>query len=61
MRVPVDLLLYSQVAKFSDQVKRYFNVFDRSKVWIIIYDDLKNATARVLWRDPGVSGSKSFI
>ncbi|MGO9119729.1 MAG: sulfotransferase domain-containing protein [Desulfomonilaceae bacterium] len=47
MRVPVDLLLYSQVAKFSDQVKRYLNVFDRSKVWIIIYDDLKNATARV--------------
>jgi hypothetical protein len=40
-------LLYTEVAKYSEQVKRYFEVFDREQVHIIIFDDLINDTAGI--------------
>jgi len=35
---------YQDVARFTEQVQRYFNVFGRDKVHIIIYDDFKRNT-----------------
>lgn len=40
-------LLHREVVKFTEQVKRYFDIFGRNKVHIIIYDDFKNDTAKV--------------
>src|SRR4029078_9986072 len=34
-------LLYRDVARFSEQVERYLDIFGRSKVHTIIFDDLK--------------------
>lgn len=36
-------LLYRETARFSDQVGRYFDVFGRDRVHIIIYDDFRAA------------------
>ncbi len=52
LRVPkgnglADSLFYREVAKFSEQVGRYFQVFGRENVHIIIYDDLRDDTAGV--------------
>jgi hypothetical protein len=43
-------LQYRQIARYADQIKRYFDVFPREKILIILYDDLKNDTAAV-YRD----------
>jgi hypothetical protein len=43
---PADCL-YSEVAKFSEQVKRYFDTFGREQVYVIIFDDFKSDIARV--------------
>jgi hypothetical protein len=40
-------LLYSRRARFSEQLKRYFDVFDRKQIKIIIYDDFKKDNAGV--------------
>jgi hypothetical protein len=40
-------LLYTETARFAEQVERYFHVFGRDRVHVIIYDDFKNDTARV--------------
>lgn len=40
-------LLYTDVARFADQVERYLNAFDRDRVHIILYDDLKEDTESV--------------
>lgn len=40
-------LLHSEVVKFTEQVKRYFDIFGRTHVHVIIYDDFKKDTARV--------------
>ena len=40
-------LYYSEVAKFSDQVQRYFDIFGRDRVRIIIFDDFKQDTSQV--------------
>ena len=37
----VESLYYTDVAAFSDQVTRYFDVFGRSHVHVIIHDDLR--------------------
>jgi hypothetical protein len=34
-------LLYSEHAKYSEQIQRFFDVFDRSQVKIVIYDDFR--------------------
>lgn len=39
--------LYTEVVKFSEQVKRYFDLFGRENVHVIIYDDFKKDTAKV--------------
>jgi hypothetical protein len=40
-------LLHSEVVKFTEQVKRYFDIFGRTHVHVIIYDDFKKDTAGV--------------
>jgi hypothetical protein len=40
-------LLYHKVAAYKQQVERYFNVFGRDNVKVIIFDDFKRDTARV--------------
>ncbi len=47
---PVDGLYYSEIAKYSVQVKRYFDVFGRDNVHVILFDDFKQKTAGV-YRD----------
>lgn len=43
----VESLFYKETVKFTQQVKRYLDVFGRENVHIIIYDDFKNETERV--------------
>jgi hypothetical protein len=40
-------LLYSEIVQFTSQVQRYFDVFSRDAVKIIIYDDFKQDTIGV--------------
>lgn len=40
-------LYYRELAHYTEQVKRYFDVFGRERVHIIIFDDFKSDTARV--------------
>ena len=40
-------LFYRDVAKYAEQIERYFGVFGHDKVHIIIFDDLKNSTAEI--------------
>lgn len=55
-RLPPDLhimpesLYYSDTVRFTEQLQRYFEVFGRDQVQVIIYDDFKADTARV-YRD----------
>ncbi len=39
--------VYTEIATFSPQVQRFFDQFDRDKVHIIIFDDLKSNVQRV--------------
>lgn len=43
----VETLLYRNRVQFSQQVERYFNVFGREPVRVIIFDDFKRDTAKV--------------
>ncbi|MGB7293160.1 MAG: sulfotransferase [Thermodesulfobacteriota bacterium] len=45
--IPVELLFYTQTAKFTEQLRRYFSTFGRDKVYLIIYDDFKKNPAEV--------------
>jgi hypothetical protein len=52
LRVPVrartaEVLFYRDVAKYTQQVQRYFDAFGRENVHIIIYDDLQQDLAGV--------------
>jgi len=40
-------LVYRATARFSEQVKRYFDVFGRERVHVVIYDDFSARTADV--------------
>lgn len=40
-------LYYTDMAKYTDQVKRYFDTFGRDNVCVIIFDDFKANTAQV--------------
>lgn len=53
-------LVYRETARFSEQVKRYLDVFGRERVHVIIYDDFSSQTAKIfgdtvrfLGLDPG--------
>lgn len=43
----VESLFYREVAKYTEQVGRYFDVFGEAQIKIIIYDDLKQDVAQV--------------
>ena len=52
LRIPksvhfVESLFYRETAKFSQQVKRYLNIYEKENIHIIIYDDLKRDTEEV--------------
>jgi hypothetical protein len=42
---PTELLLYSELASFTEQIQRYLDVFDRSQIHFTIYDDFVKDTA----------------
>jgi len=44
---PVEGLYYSEVVRFTPQLKRYFEVFDREQVKVIIYDDFAKDAALI--------------
>jgi hypothetical protein len=43
----VEALYYREVVKYAEQVQRYFFVFDRAQIKVIIYDDLKRDTGQI--------------
>jgi hypothetical protein len=43
----VEGLFYRETVKYTEQLERYFDVFGREKVHVIIYDDFKQDTAQV--------------
>ncbi|MEO1352345.1 MAG: sulfotransferase, partial [Cyanobacteria bacterium J06635_15] len=47
---PIECFYYREIAKYTDQVKRYFELFGRDRVHVIIFDDFKQDTAAV-YRD----------
>lgn len=47
---PLEWLFYRDIARYAEQVKRYFDVFGRGAVKVIIFEDLKADTAAV-YRD----------
>lgn len=47
---PYQALYYSEVAKYSAQVARYYDVFDPKQVMVILYDDFALHTAAI-YRD----------
>ena len=40
-----DFLYYREIAKYTEQIKRYFDHFSRDQIHFIIFDDLKHDTA----------------
>lgn len=43
----IEGLYYSKVVRFSEQVNRYFDVFGRDSVFLIIFDDFESITVKV--------------
>ena len=43
----IEELYYREVVRFTEQVKRYFDIFGRKQVHIIIFDDFKSNPANV--------------
>ncbi|MCB8943122.1 MAG: sulfotransferase [Ardenticatenaceae bacterium] len=44
---PLELLLYREVGMYTEQVKRYVDIFGWQSIHIIIYDDFKSRTMQV--------------
>lgn len=42
---PIECLFYRDIPRFTEQIKRYFHVFGREKVHIILFDDFKKKTS----------------
>lgn len=42
-----EALFYTEVPRYSEQVKRYFDAFGRSRVHVILFDDFRTATRSV--------------
>jgi Sulfotransferase domain len=40
-QLPMECLFYRQVARYSEQVKRYYDVFGRESVHVILYEDFR--------------------
>jgi hypothetical protein len=52
LRIPktvivVDALYYRDTIRYTEQVRRYFDVFGRENVFVIIFEDFKDKTAEV--------------
>ena len=43
----LEALFYSEQVKYAQQVKRYFDIFGRENVMIIIFDDFKKNTPKI--------------
>jgi len=64
LRIPktahlVEALYYRETIRFSEQIKRYINVFDRNNIHIIIFDDFKTETAKAYKETLSFLGVKS--
>jgi len=60
-RLPPDVMLpmslyYRETAKYTEQVRRYFEVFGRERVHVVIFDDFKKDTALVYKKTLGFLG-----
>jgi hypothetical protein len=51
-----DFLYYREMAKYTEQVKRYFDAFGRPNVHVILYDDILRDVAAVYRRTLGFLG-----
>jgi hypothetical protein len=47
LRVSENHLFYKEAVKYTNQVKRYFDVFGRENVHVILFDDFKSQTEKV--------------
>lgn len=45
--IPIERFFYREVVRYHEQVKRYFDVFGRENVHIIIFDDFETDISRV--------------
>ena len=61
-------LLYRDVARYAEQLERYFNIFGRDRVHVIYYDDFRDNTHAEVYKtfqflglDPGVPVSLEVI
>lgn len=55
---PVEGLFYRETAKYTQQIKRYFEIFDNKAIHFIIFDDIRNnpqASLRDTFRFLGVN------
>jgi hypothetical protein len=43
----LECLFYREVVRYSKHIRRYFKIFDRENIHIIIFDDFKNDTAGI--------------
>ncbi|MFO1429202.1 MAG: sulfotransferase domain-containing protein [Candidatus Competibacteraceae bacterium] len=64
----IETLFYRDRYRYVSQVQRYFDLFGRSQVWVIIYDDLRNRlpqvyadTLRFLGVDAGFKPTLSVV
>lgn len=55
----VEGLFYRETAKYAEQLERYFDIFGRENVHIIIFDDFKRDTLRVFCETLGFLGVDS--
>lgn len=63
-RIPANVrfpesLYYSEIPRYSEQLQRYFDAFGRERVQVILFDDLKQAPARVYARTLDFLGVES--
>ena len=67
LRIPknvrlVEGLFYRELAKYTQQVKRYLDVFGQENVFVVIYDEFKNFSKLVNdWRDRRLDSFSSFL
>ncbi|HEY3247589.1 MAG TPA: sulfotransferase [bacterium] len=44
---PIECLFYREIGRYAEQVRRYLEIFDRSRVHVVIFDDFAANTAGV--------------
>ena len=47
IKCPIEGLYYTEIGKYSEQLQRYFDLFEKKNVKVILYDDFKTNTKAV--------------